>query len=434
MKFLLFFFFSLSLLFSNEERFWILEKGHLFKGSFVEQVKKTTVIKLENGKEQRVPTESLGVADRFYLHTSHNIPIETLEGGNIKGAESKIRINKKEFETIKDLEIAVGEASVELQAIISPNFFILSDPGAKTVDYPEEFEKIIFSHAYRFPDYFSLKPARRESFLYIKDDDLYDQLGVTLLETLRAEGKHSELQLNQLEVDWTQFRGHRRYQIPQALAEKYNASHSVNIEFTRNSQSERERQAFGFMMHKWAHIPHTRGVKQQVFRDRDVAFYENREQSANFSYIRALLFTNSLHFSGTIGYGISTTDRDRTAKFLPLGGYGEPSKWGKEFEKQVKSGDLSVSFENFYRMPSGAPEITQAQDYRNYGLQIAALACFMDQDLKHQFGVCRLVTHFKEKKTSPTIDEIPAVLGYSSLEELEEAFTEFCKKVSRVKY
>ena len=423
--------------YGESSRNWVLNNGHVFPASFVEVDGESVVFSLEGGKKQRVPVANLGVADRYYIHTTHNIPVEELEGGNILTTERDYKAKSSEFETVNNLTLEGEGYKVDLGATITPHFAFFHDRGAKVKEYAEGLEKVIFSHNYRLPGAAQTERKQRRAFLFIKDFDLYEDLGKSMVDNLREEGKLSNRQINQLEVNWMQYAGRTGFKLPQDLVEKYNTGSHADIEFAKNKQDERRWQARRLIDRYWGSYPHksrvraghSRSCKERVPADES----KYRQSSSGFVYLFALGGSHTMRFWG--GHDVGTGGGGEAGGYIPFGRYGDPKKFGGELASRVKSGKYTPSFEDFYRAPSNCAEITTGDELRQYWLPVAGLGCFFDHDLRHQFGTCRLLEFFQKNRRAPTTEEMPAIFEYESMEAMDNAFKDFLTtKITKMKY
>lgn len=418
-------------------RSWVLNNGYIFPATFEKFEAGNLVLNLEGGKSQRVPVANLGVADRYYLHTEHQIPIEDLEGGNYLTAERDIKIEDSKFEKVSSIKLKGDGYEVELGALITPHFAFFHDRGSKVSEYGEGLEKVIFSHAYRMPGYTEMIPEKRRTFFFIKDFDLYKDLGKALVDTLRKEGKLSSRQINQLEVNWLQFAGRNSFTLPAEVAEKYNTNPVADIEFAQTKQADRENQTTGLINRYWGGYPHGARIRGGLPRSCTEKVPENtprnRQSSASLVYKSAIAGSSTMRFWGQ--HRVGGGGMMEQTGFIGFGNYGDPKKWGAELASKVKAGTISPSFEDFYRVPSNCDKVISADELRNYWLPVAGLGRFFDQDLRHQIGMCRLYEFMHQNRRMPEKEQMPEIFGYDSLPDLEAAFKDFLiNKNTKVKY
>lgn len=418
-------------------RNWVLANGHIFSASLQEFDKDTAVLNLEGGKTQRVPVASLSVADRYYLHTEHKVPYESLEGGNYLAVERDIKIDESEFKTISSIKLEGEGYKVELGALVTPHFVFFHDKGAKVKEYAQGLEKVIFSHSYRMPTYADLEQKQRRSLLIIKDRDFYMDLGKSMVDTMRKEGKASNRQINQLEVNWVQYAGRTNYQIPAELAQQYETNASVNITFAQSKQADRLAQTRDLINRYWNGYPHRSGIRGGHSRSckeklpQDEPRY--RQSCGNNVYTSAIAGSSTMRFWGS--YDVRGGGGGETGGYIGYGRFGDPKKWGAELASKVKAGKIKPSFEDFYRTPSNCAEVITGDELRDYWLPVAGLSRFFDQDIRHQIGTCRLLEFMRQHRRTPNKEEMPALFDYSSVEELEAAFKDFLlTKCTKLKY
>lgn len=413
---------------ANQVRDWTLSNGTIFAATFKEVKGDVAVLVAEKDKrEGRIPIKNLGVADRYYLHTDHEIPIEDLEGGDYLTFERDVKIDSSKFKKISGVKLKGDGYDVTLDGFVTDHYLVLHEKGAKPQLFAEELERAFISHSYRHPDHTKLWSDKRQAYLFLKDTDLYNDLGKAYVENLRATGSKTNKQINQIEVNWSQYPGHNPWELPEEYQKEFNAKPRVDIEFAGKKQKDRKQQIIGFYNSRWAWFwPHRQGIHSRTPGGSEQHIKDKKQNSIAWSALLALSFNNDIrtheyHHQGT-GAGL-----DQTGKHT-LGRYGESKKWGTEIAKLVKSGDVDADFSIFYNAPSNDETDTSEDAYRNFGLLIAAAGRFMEHDLEHSFGVCELCEFMQKNKSLPKLDAFPALFGYDSLDEMNDAFEEFILK------
>lgn len=410
-------------------RMWTLNDGRFFEATFAEMDKSTVVLTATSGKKARFDAENLGIADRFYLHTEHEVAIEDLQGGNIYTAEQDVKIKATSFEQVTGINIKGDGYDVSFEGILTPHYLVLHEKGAKPQLFAEELERVYFSHMYRHPDHYELTQGKRECYLFMKDEKLYEELGTALVAQLRAEGVVPNKHINQLEVNWSQYPGHNPWHLPKEYMEKYNAVERVDIEFAAKKQSDRKDQIIGFYNTRWYwYWPHRKHVHARVPGGSERHIADDRLNSSAYCYLYALNSSNDIrahddHYAAA-GGGFEQSNMHA------MGRYGATKKWAAELAKKVKDGSLEVNpvFETFYTAPSNDGNVTTPEKYRDFGLLTTGVGRFMEHDLEHMFGTCRFVNYMYKNKKVPTVDEMPEIYGYDSVEDLDAAFQEFLIK------
>lgn len=416
--------------FSEELRLWTTDDGNTFPATFKGIRKDTVTLTNEKGKDAKFSTKKLGVADRFYLHTEHNVPIEDLEGGNIFNAEEKVRLSLRDLEKIKPLKLEGEGYKLNLSGYLGPNLLLLYQRGLDVEEHIIAIQRALFSHSYRHLDHQKrLAGGKKLVFLFIEDDELYDDLGKAYIAEKRAEGTMSELDINQLEQDWSTFRGHRPWELPAEYRELYKTQRHVNLEILDEEKQKSEIHLAGFYNRRWHHNwSHAQRIHARTPGGGSQVIEDPAENSIGYSLKFAQVLNNDLRTHGEsthrFGGGVDQSD------VLYTGRYGETDVWAKELADDIKKGGLEPDFNLFYNAPKNYPPTTQ-KEYDQYGKLLLGAGRFMEHDLKHMFGVCRLNEYMYKNTKCPPTEELPQILGYESMEALNAAFKEFLVNKNR---
>ncbi|MFC5051441.1 hypothetical protein ACFPK9_12575 [Rubritalea spongiae] len=428
-KILAFIALSISAVAASEFRFWTVDDGKIFKAKYESFSNGSLSLTNEAGRQARFAVKDMGVADRFYLHEEHDIPLEDLEGGNILSAEEDISIRARDFEEIDRIELEGEGYNVVLEGYLTPRYAVLYEKGLKVEEFVEALERVHYSHSYRHPRQNELVADKRKAYLFIEDGELYDELGKAHVDDLRAQGQLEEREILQIEADWSILRGHQPWHLPEEYQKKFNSGPRADIQFPNPKKSDREKQLVSFYNQKWwLDWPHRRRIHARVPGTGAKHIKDDRENSIAFTLTTALQMNNDIRTFETNTKAFGSALENSSA--LVTGRFGESDKWASELADKVKSGAIKVDFSIFYRAPENIPPTTKEQ-YRNFGLLVAGAGRFMEHDLEHMFGVCRLTAYMSEHNKLPTESELPAILGYESMEELNAAFEEFLLRENR---
>ncbi|MFC5051442.1 hypothetical protein ACFPK9_12580 [Rubritalea spongiae] len=413
---------SVSAIAASDLRFWTVDDGTIFKAKYESFSRGTLTLTNESGKQARFSIKDMGVADRYYLHEQHNIPIEQLEGGNILNAEEEVSVRARDIAEIDEIELEGEGYEVTLEGYLTPHYLVLYEKRLDVEGFVEALELAHFSHSYRHPNQNEIMPKKRAVFLFIEDDDLYEALGKSQIEALYEEGM-AERDIQQVKADWAILRGHRPWTLPQKFQEKFNAAKRVDIEFPKSKKSDRDRQVVGFYNQRWWSLwPHRRHIHSRVPGAGSKHIQNDQENSIAFCLTSALMMNNDIRTfeesSRTIGGGLENSSA------LSTGRYGESRGWTSELARKVKSGDVKADFRVFYDAPVNIPPTTQ-KEYDNFGMLVVGAGRFMEHDLKHMFGVSKLAEYIYENRKFPSQTELPAIFGYASMDAMNAAFEEF---------
>lgn len=384
-----------------------------------------------SGKDARFPVDELGVADRYYLHETQGIPIEELEGGKIYTVEADMKLDLRKYKKITSIKLKGDGFNVSLDGYLTPYALILYRNGTKIEDYVDAIERAYFSHGYRHPNHRELLSEKRRCYLFLNEDDdeFYDALGKAYIAELREIGEMETVKINQMEVDWSQHRGHSQWLLPEEYAKEYNARPQVAVAFTKNRKSDREIHAAFIFNKRWRNNwAHRRGIQDHVPGGSKQRIKDKDENNIAFSLLTALSLNNDLRTQDEImlafGGGLDQPQA------LITGAYGKTKVWAKELEEKVAAGKIEADFNVFYNPPENFPPTTK-EEYRNFGLLLAGGGRFMEHDLKHIFGVCRLCEYMKKNKKLPKKEEFPPMFGYDSIHDMNIAFKEFLLQENR---
>ncbi|MGJ8671809.1 hypothetical protein [Rubritalea sp.] len=428
-KILVFIALSISAVSASELRFWTTDDGTFFKAKYESFSNGNLSLTNEAGKQARFSVKDMGVADRFYLHEEHDIPLADLEGGDILSVEEDVSIRARDFEEIDRIELKGDGYEVVLDGYLTPRYVVLYEKGLKVEEFVEALERIHFSHSYRHPRQNELVSGQRKAYLFMEDGGVYDDLGTAYVDDLRENGKLEEREILQIEADWSILRGHKPWQLPEEYQKKFNTSPRADIQFPDSKKSDRESQVIGFYNQKWwIDWPHRMRIHARVPGSGAKHIKDDRENSIAFSLTTALQMNNDIRTFGRSTKTFGSALENSTA--LITGRFGDSKKWTSELADKVKSGDVTADFSIFYNAPENIPPTTK-EEYQNFGLLVAGAGRFMEHDLEHMFGVCRLTEYMHAHNKLPAESELPAILGYDSMEELNAAFTEFLLKENR---
>ena len=187
------FHFSIGLSYSAEMRTWTNLKGQQIKAQLVAVDGEYVLLRLENGRDSRIPRKTLSVGDQKFLEEyggAEKIPIDPK--AKITVPEKEMKFNSKTL-TKRDDKFELPDGySLQFDIVESEHFLVMSSGKVRGKDTAELAERLWYGMNFQHPGFAEKWGDEKKAIFLCGEKTDYDILGKYYVDQLANSGRAQE--------------------------------------------------------------------------------------------------------------------------------------------------------------------------------------------------------------------------------------------------
>ncbi len=376
------------------ERIWLNNTGLAFEATYESLSGSTVKLKSKEGKVASFPINTLSIVDKLYLIHEHGASEKIMLTGFEEDHEKKYKVKRTLVKKGDSIDIQSNDTKVRFQSYRTPNFEFWVEEKIDHARFADLIEKMWFYNSWRNVKFRALKKKR--SLIIIPASELSAR-------TLSRWITENHPRMSQEHKD------------------SYNRSWGQSMR--------------GINMIPDIALKRDLSRNAYIFRNDVVDFdLENKQATFVAAYTRFLNYsyegaTDHLNFvtgkgrflNFSIGFDAELTFYDEISSTTgnDIGGsgsVGHPKDISKRLLKSLKNNEQKISIEELFREDGN-----KASDLI-FASKIAALGRFLHSDMQLELGLSNFLYQSTVTPSEFNPTSLAVACGYSSIEEINEAF------------
>ena len=372
----------------------------------------------EQGKKRNFSIPNLSIVDRYYLHAEQGLPIEKLEGGNLRAPEMLIRSKIGATTSREAFSFITGKDKINYRTLTSPHFIFFYEHTVKIEPFVALLEQIWYSHALRTPGFIDAWGDERRVYFYVPAGEALEKIKEYTIAGLSPDT--DQYTINHLGRSWKEEYSKVEVKVAEQFQKKYNTAktgkiHSIN--FKSREELAELIESYPFFEWQEMFLPGSKLPQRKT---------DTVSKLASQKGYLCLIYGNELRLHDNENRTYSQYYTNGLGVAVPA--QGKIKEWGKILAESVASEEVQPTLQYmFYNdketLKTGLKEekVIRAQVLMSFGR-------FLEKDLTHMIHRCGLIDYIAEHGAFPQENDLCQILGYTNGAEIETAFKAFILK------